>query len=198
VTQANDSVEEIPFYFSLVNGLEISRLDWIHSFRKGYAFSVKNTLALIKVVNERSSVDQLRFVPDLSLEARVYLPFLNIFNYYGKAEVFLSVNNFVPELGEQLRGVKNSSMSGDLAFFWLNTLAIEVWGNETLHIQVHPFLDMGIALNRKESNVFAEKFRIGFGSEFILMVGSVDLKGKYGYDPVSKYHDFNFMIGLTY
>jgi len=198
IAQDNGSVEEIPFYFSLVNGLEISRLDWIQSFRKGYFLSLKNTLSLIQVVNESSSVDQLRFVPDLSLEARVYVPFLSILNYYGKAEVFLSINNFVPELGERLRGVKNSSMSGDLAFFWLNTIAVEVWGNETLHIQLHPFIDMGIALNRKETNAFSEKFRIGFGSEFILMVGSVDLKGKYGYDPVSKYHDFNFMIGLTY
>ncbi|MBB6480720.1 hypothetical protein [Spirochaeta isovalerica] len=196
--QNNGSVDEIPFFFTLENRFAVSRLDWVKSFRKGYSVSLKNSLSILKIVNEKAGTDWLQFVPAFSLNAKVYLPFFKIFNYYSLAEIFWSVNNFVPELGERLRGVLNSSMSGDLAFFWLNTIAIEIWSIDTLHIQLHPFVDMGIALNTEEYNSFDDKFRIGFGAEVLLMVGSVDLKGKYGYDPVSNYHDFNFMIGLTY
>ncbi|MBN2658252.1 MAG: hypothetical protein JXR86_14425 [Spirochaetales bacterium] len=196
--QDNISVIEDPFYFSFEHNLTVGQVDWVGPLRKGYSAGLSNTLSLMKSYYRDSDEESFRFVPELNLSGRFYIPFLKRLNYYTRAEVLWSINNQKYGLGSKLRGVQNSSMYGDLGFFWLNTLGIEIWGNDTIHIQLHPFADMGIAISTEESNSFIDKFRIGFGTELIVMIGSVDLKGKYGYDPVSRYHDFSFVTGFSY
>ncbi|MFO7729816.1 MAG: POTRA domain-containing protein [Spirochaetia bacterium] len=194
----NESVIEDPFYFSFNHSIKLGRVDWVGPLRKGYEVSLSNSLGFLNSYYRDTDTEEFRFVPELTLTGKSYIPFLKHFNYYTKGEVYWGINNIKTGLGSKLRGVKNSSMSGDFGFFWLNTLAIEIWGNDTFHIQLHPFTDMGFALKTEEVNSLADNFRIGFGTELIGMIGSVDLKAKYGYDQVSDYHDFSFVTGFSY
>jgi len=197
-TQVNDNVVEDRLSFIIEHSIGLGQVDWIGPLRKGYSFRFGNSLKLLNSYDNSTAQTSLRFVPDFSLEGKLYVPLGRRFNYYTKAKALYIINDVDKGMGGTLRGVKNSSMAGDLGFFWLNTMAFEIWGNKSVHIQIHPFADMGIAINTKNILSFEDMFRIGFGTELVVMLGSIDLKGKIGYDPISDYVDFSFRTGLSY
>lgn len=198
VVQSNDEVIEDRLNIIFNHNVGLGIVDWVGPLRSGYAFSLGNTLKLLNSFDNQDQKQDFRFVTNINLNGRGYFLLGKRLNYYTKAEVLYIVNGMDTGLGSRLRGVKNSSMFGDFGFFWQNTLGLEIWGNNSLHIQIHPYFDTGFALETGQPRTFSEVFRYGFGTEIIIMVGSVDLKGRIGYDMVSDYLDFFFGTGFSY
>ena len=197
-TQENSNVIEDRIYMLISNSIGQEKVDWIGAFRDGWAFDFTNNMCFIDSYDIQNEMEFFRFATDIELSGRLYKKIGSYFNYYTKLETLAVLNDYQTELGERLRGVKNSSMYGDLGIFWLNTLGIELFGSESFHLQLHPFIDTGIVFYTKDVKPISDILRVGIGTEGVLMLGSIDIKGKIGYDPVSDYLDFSFTTDLSY
>ncbi len=197
-TMENGLVIEDRLNFVIDHSLSTGQVNWEGPLREGYDISLANSLKFLSSYDNSVQKEDFRFVTNINPSIKYYKPIGNRLNYYTKLQGLVIFNNRDTGLGSNLRAVKNSSMSGDLGVFWQNTLAIEIVGSDTVHFQIHPFIDSGIALDRSESKSFEDMFRYGFGADIIIMLGSIDIKGKIGYDPVSDYIDFSFSTGLSY
>jgi len=198
IVQENNTVIEDRFNLIYEHNISYGQIDWVGPLRTGYNLTLTNALKLLSSYSNLTASQSLRFVSDFDFTAQWYIPLGDRFNYYSQGSALVIFNNEDTGLGSRLRGVDDSSMSGNLGFFWSNTMAFEVWGNDTIHLQIHPFADLGIALNTQNVRSFRDLFRIGFGTEVIVMLGSIDLNARLGYDPISDYLDISFGTGLTF
>ncbi len=185
---------------SLIFGQEIrySDVDWINRVRDGFEVKLLNNLRLLNSYDNGTTVESMRIASDFNLTANYYLNLTDSIYYYTEAAAIVVINDYETGLGDKLRGVKNSSMYGDLGFFWKNTLGIEVFGFDSLFIQLHPYVDVGAAFYTPEMQSIGNAFRVGFGTDIVIMFGSVDLRATIGYDPVSGYIDIGFSNELEY
>lgn len=198
ITQKNSNVVEDRVSIIISNSISNEKVDWIGPLRDGWSFDITNNLCLLDSFFNKTQSKSLRLATDFELSGKWYKKIGEYLNYYTKLNAMAVFDNYYTELGSRLRGIKNSSMYGDLGIFWQNTMGIELFGNELFHAQLHPFVDTGIALYTKEIKPATDLFRIGFGIEGILMIGSVDISGILGYDPVSDFVDLSLSTDLSY
>lgn len=194
----NNTVIEDRINVVFNHSIGIGQVDWLGPLREGYGISLEHSLKFLSSYDNSTDIEEFRFVTSLNPSIKYYKTMGSRLNYYTRFQGLYIYNNKDNGLGSRLRGVKNSSMSGDVGVFWQNSLAIEVVGNNTFHFQMHPFIDTGVVFDSSTENSFTDQFRYGFGTDIIIMLGSIDIRGKIGYDPISEYVDFSFATGLSY
>ncbi|MBF9017867.1 MULTISPECIES: hypothetical protein [unclassified Oceanispirochaeta] len=188
------------FSTTLDHYINYGRVDWNGPYRNGYLFSLGNHNFINLSRPAMTADNSIFFITDIEGSAAYYKHFWKRLNYYTKASALIAFNDIYKDLGDSLRGVKNSSMSGNAGFFWQNTLAIQPFRERPggFNFQIHPFGDVGFAFDYRDVGNFADILRFGAGSEFVFMIGSIDLKARLGYDFSSGFIDFNFGTSLSY
>lgn len=204
---ANDSVDESgnfvnredPFSFKFDHSIEYGRIDWSGPYRNGGTLSLGNHNFVNLSQAAETTEKNIFFITDLEATGTWYKHFLKRLNYYTKAQALIAFNDIYLDLGDRLRGVENSTMSGNAGFFWQNTLAIQPFRERKgFNFQLHPFGDAGFAFDYRDVEDFGELLRFGAGAEAVFMLGSVDVRARFGYDFASGFIDFSFGTGMSY
>ena len=191
---------EEPFQLTFEHSITQGRINWEQTFRRGYEVKLANNSSfnLSRAAN-KATANEFLFITDVELTGAYYIPFLRVLNYYTDIKGLFVFNEVRTGLGDNLRGVKNDTMFGNVGFFWRNTLVIQPHRpNTKFNFQFHPFLDAGMAFNASNPEPFGDMLRIGFGTELVIMLGGIDLRARIGYDPLAEFVDFSFGTGLTY
>ena len=195
---------EDPFSFTFEHFIRQGAIDWEQTFRRGYELELSNQNQFnISRAAEKATANEFLYIPDFNLAASYYLPFAKVLNYYTKGQALVVFNEIRTGLGEDVRGVKDSSMFGNMAFFWQNTLVIQPHKpNTKFNFQFHPFFDVGMAFDYNNVQAFGDMIRMGVGTELVAMLGGIDLRARIGLDPINfgdtGFLDFSFGTGLTY
>jgi hypothetical protein len=152
---------------SATNTVGFGRVDWIGNFRKGFDANAYGTVSGL----DRN--DQFGVTGELGASASWYLPW-KIVDYYGRFHAQYSLNDAPTGLGSWLRGVKDSTMSGVAAAFLNQSLAIDVLPLKgILDLQLHPFVDAGVALPASGAFDFSSDLRIGAGADVALFIDAI-------------------------
>lgn len=197
---------EDPFSFKFDHFIQQGAIDWDTTFRKGYELQFSNESQFnISRAAEQATANEFLFITDFDLSAAWYVPFAKVLNYYTRAEALFVVGEIRTGLAEDVvRGVKDDSMQGNMAFFWQNTLVIQPHRSNTkFNFQFHPFVDVGIAMNYNNPGAAQDPLlRVGVGTELVAMIGGIDLRARVGVEPATigdtGFVDFSFGTGLTY
>ncbi|MDC7240451.1 MAG: ShlB/FhaC/HecB family hemolysin secretion/activation protein [Spirochaetales bacterium] len=187
------------FSLKFDHGLVYGRIDWDGPYRNGYQLKLANNNHMNVSQAAESSDRQLYFITDIEATASWYRHFWKRLNYYTQVQGFVAFNDIYTDLGERMRGVKNSTMSGNAGVFWQNSLGIQPFRERRgFNFQLHPFLDAGATFDYRDLDEFNELLRLGAGSEFIFTVAAVDIRVVLGYDFTSGFVDFGFYTDLCY
>ncbi|MDC7234086.1 MAG: ShlB/FhaC/HecB family hemolysin secretion/activation protein [Spirochaetales bacterium] len=191
---------EDPFSFEFNHSINYGRVDWDGPYRNGGEVYLSNNNFINLSRGANASTDtEVYFITDLEVGGTWYKHFWKRLNYYTKGSALIAFNDTYLNLGDRLRGVENSTMSGNAGFFWQNTLAIQPFRERSgFNFQLHPFADVGAAFDYRDVEDINDILRFGAGSEMVFMVGSVDIRARFGYDFASGFIDFSFATGMSY
>ncbi|MCK5735024.1 MAG: hypothetical protein KAH21_01045, partial [Spirochaetaceae bacterium] len=165
----NGNYREEPFNFSFNHNGGWGRVNWIGNFRKGQRYNLGHS---IRVVHNPENNEYFA-INSLNLSGTYYLPFAEIFNYYGKAGAFVSFNGRQSGMGSLLRGIEDDSMSGNIGFVLNNTLGIRFWRLEGVwDAQIHPFFDVGMAVPKTDFDA-GRDIRYGGGFDLVLYLDAL-------------------------
>jgi hypothetical protein len=171
------------FTYRLTQDLEVGKVDWIGNFRKGANAKLEH------VVNLLDRDGELALVNELSLASSWYLLLLPGMNYYGRARAVYDFNAEARNLGGDLRGINDNDIAGIGGAFASQTIGIDVlrWKG-VLDLQLHPFLDAGIAAPHDRAFDAKTDFKVGTGADVALFIDAVSnlvLRATFGVDLLS-------------
>ena len=165
-------------------GFDLSRggADWVGNFRKGSSATLS---ASAKALDKDGD---WRIAGSATANGCWYLPFLGM-NWYGRLSLPVAINDVNGSLGSYLRGVLDNRMGGTVGLFMNQSLAFSMirWKG-VFDLQVHPFVDAGLALPSGRDFDAASDIRAGLGADVVLFVDAVSnlcIRCTAGVDPSS-------------
>ncbi len=191
---------EDSFSAQLSHGGTWGEVNWMKGiFRQGHKLTITNKNSLNLTQPAGGGEKSYRAISDLEFSGLWYQPFLGYLNYYTRGSFLIAFNDIYTDLGTNLRGVKDTTMAGNTGVFWQNTLAIQLHRpRKNINLQLHPFVDLGFSTDYQDPEPIADIIRIGTGGELIILLGSVDLRARVGYDLSSGFIDYSFSSDLSY
>ena len=158
-----------PLAFAATHGGSWGRVNWHENLRDGQSYSLQHTVKFIfdsetgnrKVANEFDAVSTW------------YWEFGGLLDFYPRVGAFYIVNNQRSAVGSYLRGVDDSSMSGDWGVYCNATLAFQFWRLPGVwDAQIHPFFDIGIAGDSSASTDI-NQLKYGAGVDLVLYLDAL-------------------------
>lgn len=195
--------EENPFGAQIEHSFFYDSVDFFYNSRKGIRTGLTNT---VRVVNRNGSWDP---VTDLRAEVSPYFAFgqEGRISYYSRAMVLKVFGDTYEQLGEPLRGIPDATMDGDFAFYMNQTIGIGVWKWKGVwDLQIHPFLDVGLATGGTRSFTGWNDIRFSTGADILLFIEKVpNLSFRFSWgvelDPSVSWEDDNkteFIVRYAY
>ncbi len=147
--------------------LGIGEVDWVGNFRSGYDLRLEDLLQTALGPGDIGLSDEV------SATALWYLPF-SFLDYYGRARVQANSGELPTDLGKNLRGIADDTMTGVASAFLQQTLGIDLGLPERiLDVQLHPFFDVGTALPAARAWNAAQDIRAGTGLDLVFFADAL-------------------------
>jgi len=168
---SGSNYEEEPFYTTFGHSAGFNNVDWIKNFRKGYSLSAGNSISY--VMRPDASSDKVKF--SISLDGRYYAILHKRLNYSNRAYTVYSFNDEIDGLGDNIRGVEDSTMYGIAGAFMSQDMTIGVIQWEGVgEAQFQPFFDIGVVKRDGISFDPDKDIRYGSGADFILYLDKLN------------------------
>lgn len=170
--------EDIQFSFSHSTGW--GDIDWIGNFRRGFGFSLSNSLAYVTEDQLEGSVKS-----SITGTVKAFYPW-KIFNPSFRLKGFYSFNDELSGLGGSMRGIRDDSLYGIYGGFLNTSVNISVirWKGvgEAL---CQPFFDVGLVKKEGIDFDLEQDMKYSSGADFILYLDklkSLVARGSIGID----------------
>ena len=156
--------DEEPFNISLGNGLYLSSVDWRENFREGSSYGISH---LIRYTFSTNANDR-KVVNELNAYGIWYLLLDDIINLSTRLGSFYIFNDERSGSGGYVRGVADSSLSGETGVYLQNSLGFQFWRWEGVwDAQVHPFFDIALIGNVEDFDI-NNNLKYGAGVDLVL------------------------------
>lgn len=147
--------------------LGVGEVDWVGNFRSGYDLRLEDMAQTVL------GPGNIGLSNEVSATALWYLPFFFL-DYYGRARVQTNSGELPTDLGKNLRGIADDTMTGVVSAFLQQTLGIDLGLPERiLDVQLHPFFDVGTALPAARAWNAAQDIRAGTGLDLVFFADAL-------------------------
>lgn len=158
---------ETSFLYEAFHSIYFDNVDNYYNSRRGLRTGITNTLRMINPDRKWKPV------LDFTAEIGYYMAFgkNGRWSYYPRFSAIKVFNDTYEKLGESVRGIPDATMDGNLAFYLNQTIGIGIWQwKKVWDLQIHPWFDMGIALNGSRGFSGWQDIRKSIGADILLFI----------------------------
>ena len=159
-----------PWGVQLEQSFYYDSVDAVGNSRRGWRTGLTNTLKLI------SEDGKVQPVVDISGEISPYITFdaKGILSYYARFSGMKVWGDTYELIGDEMRGIPDSTMDGDFALYLNQTLGIRIWRlPNVFDLQIHPFFDMGMTTGGTRDFEGWKDVRKSTGADILLFIEPV-------------------------
>jgi hypothetical protein len=170
---------EDPLEVGVRQRLSHADLNWRGNQRFGHEVALTHSVGLAQRTGEGEVV-----VQTLGASAQANVILGSRVEYYARLHGVQLFNGGNPSRGESLRGIPDSSVTGNTAVFLNQTVGLQIvrW-LEVLDVHLHPFVDLGLAHNSVTRAPL--ELRLGVGADLLLFldfIGGFVVRTTVGFD----------------